>query len=990
MARGGALRLGRSLAAAMVVVALAGAAAGMRPVVSGRASCALDDWPMLRHDPLHQGVSCETTLGASNAPSLKLDWSVNTGASSFSSPAVVYNATLGKSIVYVGNQGGQMNAYDAATGALVWSFQVPKTAGLSKEIETSPAVFDDVVYFGAGDYHEYAVNATTGALVCTSPSAGGIIAGSAVVGNPDGVAGHDVVYYGDSGPSGTASDGGHQWAMWAATDSGPGVTPCATRWSAGPFYGNSGVYATQAYGTLKDNITRVVVFGTTDPDDAVYELNAATGAQLWKFQTKQGIDSDVGAPPTISAPGVNGFADGVVYETGKDGITYAIDLQTGAQIWAFDFRANGFPGNPAQSGASLVGDTIYLGFPNGALALNASTGALVWTSSPVSAASISMPSISGATGDQVIFRGDMAGVFHADSLTTGQSLFTYPTGGSGVYMFSSPAVSTGRVFIANSAGILFAFGLTAHAPSVSSVSPNAGPASGGTAVTVSGSQFQAGATVTFGPTAATNVQFLSSSTLLATTPAGSGTVNVTVTNPDGTSATLPGGFTYVPGFTCDSSTGSASGQPTVLGGRPYTGGSDAVGVAQGATNAYFAEGYTGPGFQEYLTVQNPGAAQTLCVDYLLQTGKVIVKPYSLAGSSRTTIDVNGDVGGGQNVSAHLYAQNPFIAERPMYFDYNNSITGGDDVMGAQSLNTTFYFAEGYTGPGFSEYLTLMNPSSQTAVVNVTYFFQSGSPKVVQHSIAPTSRATIFVNDPAEAGPNQSVSTLVQSTGVAILAERPMYFDYNGKWTGGHVAVGATALSQSLNLAEGHVGDGFDEYLTLFNPGIADATATITYYLRSGAPVARTVAVPAQTRQTVFVNGVLPAGSDDSVKVTSDAPIMVERPMYFDYLNQWTGGHDAVAVSSSQLASTLHFAEGYVASNFTEYLTVENPNNAAVGVTFDYQVQGGGTKSVFKVVQPNSRFTELVNADLASGSSSSVTVSASGGNILVERPMYFAY
>ena len=134
----------------------------------------------------------------------------------------------------------------------------------------------------------------------------------------------------------------------------------------------------------------------------------------------------------------------------------------------------------------------------------------------------------------------------------------------------------------------------------------------------------------------------------------------------------------------------------------------------------------------------------------------------------------------------------------------------------------------------------------------------------------------------------------------------------------------------------------------------------------------------------------PACASLPVQRTTVEAILAERPMYFDYLNQWTGGHDAVAVSSSQLASTLHFAEGYVASNFTEYLTVENPNNAAVGVTFDYQVQGGGTKTVFKVVQPNSRFTELVNADLASGSSSSVTVSASGGNILVERPMYFAY
>src|SRR5262249_5077390 len=43
------------------------------------------------------------------------------------------------------------------------------------------------------------------------------------------------------------------------------------------------------------------------------------------------------------------------------------------------------------------------------------------------------------------------------------------------------------------------------APTVSSVSPNNGPAAGGTGVTITGTNFAAGATVTFGGAAATNV-----------------------------------------------------------------------------------------------------------------------------------------------------------------------------------------------------------------------------------------------------------------------------------------------------------------------------------------------------------------------------------------------------------------------------------------------------------------------------------------------------
>ncbi len=68
-------------------------------------------------------------------------------------------------------------------------------------------------------------------------------------------------------------------------------------------------------------------------------------------------------------------------------------------------------------------------------------------------------------------------------------------------------------------------------PTVSSVSPSSGSTAGGTAVTITGTNFVAGATVTFGATAATNVTVVNSTTITATTPAGSaGAVTVTVTD----------------------------------------------------------------------------------------------------------------------------------------------------------------------------------------------------------------------------------------------------------------------------------------------------------------------------------------------------------------------------------------------------------------------------------------------------------------------------
>jgi hypothetical protein len=76
------------------------------------------------------------------------------------------------------------------------------------------------------------------------------------------------------------------------------------------------------------------------------------------------------------------------------------------------------------------------------------------------------------------------------------------------------------------------------------VSPNTGSTVGGTRVTISGSGFQSGATVTLDG-AATNVSVVSSTAITATTPAHApGTVDVVVTIPGGQSGRLTGGYTY--------------------------------------------------------------------------------------------------------------------------------------------------------------------------------------------------------------------------------------------------------------------------------------------------------------------------------------------------------------------------------------------------------------------------------------------------------------
>ncbi len=80
---------------------------------------------------------------------------------------------------------------------------------------------------------------------------------------------------------------------------------------------------------------------------------------------------------------------------------------------------------------------------------------------------------------------------------------------------------------------------------VTGINPNSGSTLGGTAVTITGSGFQAGARTTIGGVAATSVNVVSSSTMTAVTgPHGPGIVDVVVTNPDSQSATLANGFAY--------------------------------------------------------------------------------------------------------------------------------------------------------------------------------------------------------------------------------------------------------------------------------------------------------------------------------------------------------------------------------------------------------------------------------------------------------------
>ena len=82
-------------------------------------------------------------------------------------------------------------------------------------------------------------------------------------------------------------------------------------------------------------------------------------------------------------------------------------------------------------------------------------------------------------------------------------------------------------------------------PTVSAIAPAAGPATGGTAVTVTGSAFDSNASVTLGGTPCGTATIVSATQITCTTSAhAAGDVDVTVTNGDGQTGSLSGAFIY--------------------------------------------------------------------------------------------------------------------------------------------------------------------------------------------------------------------------------------------------------------------------------------------------------------------------------------------------------------------------------------------------------------------------------------------------------------
>jgi outer membrane protein assembly factor BamB len=297
----------------------------------------------------------ENTLGTGNVAGLDLAWTYRTGASVYTSPAIV-DGTM-----YVGSKDGRLYALDASDGTLKWS---DGTGGI---LFSSPAVADGVVYFGSNDGNVYAVDASTGSLVWSFATGGGVWSSPAVSGGVVYIGSNDGNVYALSAVDGTelwsyATGGSVQDASPAVVN---GVVYVGSAGGVAALDAASGsAIWTAPIGTdAAMVVSRGTLFVSNDGGGSLEALNAATGAVLWSF----GTGGFVNGSPSV--------ANGIVYVGSDDDNVYALNATTGSLVWSYT------TGDFVDSTVTVANGVAYVGSRDDRVyALDAATGSLLWSS----------------------------------------------------------------------------------------------------------------------------------------------------------------------------------------------------------------------------------------------------------------------------------------------------------------------------------------------------------------------------------------------------------------------------------------------------------------------------------------------------------------------------------------------------------------------------------------------------------------------------------
>lgn len=371
-----------------------------------------------------------------------------------------------------------MNALNPATGQVLWSFTggsyvqadagttgasvtqtcVPPgtsgaTAGSPYDIESSPEVVGNTVYFGLDSNAEcdqaggiYALNATTGAMEWFfDPAAGQAFypcIGVTTTSTPCDSTTYNAV---------TSSTNTTSWDPHYDLVNGklvPGHT-CGGVWTSPAVDVSGGLLFASTANCPHDPIPPYM--------EAAFALNLSTGQPVWDYLPRQvdSIDMDYGATPNVFMLG----SEHVVGFASKDGTYTLFDAQSGTVIWSTKVALGGSFGGFYN--AVVDGNYIYLNSALGEasgfaatpgeetakgreFALDARTGNVVWRSYA------GAPNLGqNAAVNGVYFTGGLDGFLHAFDSQSGQLIDQWPLG---VSVSSGPAIYSGELFVGSGTG----------------------------------------------------------------------------------------------------------------------------------------------------------------------------------------------------------------------------------------------------------------------------------------------------------------------------------------------------------------------------------------------------------------------------------------------------------------------------------------------------------------------------------------------------------
>ncbi len=238
------------------------------------------------------------------------------------------------------------------------------------------------------------------------------------------------------------------------------------------------------------------------------------------------------------------------------------------------------------------------------------------------------------------------------------------------------------------------------------------------------------------------------------------------------------------------------------GGRTFEGGHASAAVTAPATRWFVAEGATGPNFDTYLLIANPGPVDTVAtVRYLTPEG-AYTQTYGVRANSRLTLFVDQElsavsgrdaVGAQVDVSADVSAPQPIVVERAMYwFGSFENWTDAHNSAGVTTTGTRWALAEGQNGGAqqHKTFVLIANPSGSAATVRLRLLREGGRAAVTSANfeVPANSRFTCYAGQPgacqdafAQLQDGESFGVGVESVNdVPIVVERALYWDGGGE------------------------------------------------------------------------------------------------------------------------------------------------------------------------------------------------------------------